>query len=156
LGYESVLRGALANGVNVTISTRYSVGLLLCFVVIFEASCTRRTGPNVEEVKKAMALTIPIGSHVSEVTKFLDVQSFGSKRFIRGPYYDDPASISVLLKYTNDEKAKTLKATLKGYMAASIPDVSHDMFNRSGVIATFYFDQNDRLIDEAVWEELGK
>lgn len=134
MGYESVLGETLANGVIMTICTRALVGLFLCFVVTYEASCTRRTGPTVEEVKKAMKSAIPIGSHVSEVTRFLDVQSFVSKRFIRGPYYDDPATIATLLKYTNDEKAKTLRANLKGYIAASIPDVSHDMLNRSGII----------------------
>ena len=141
---------------KVTTCTKYSIGLFLCLIILCGLSCTRRKGPTVEEVKNAVELTIPTGSAVGEVTRFLDSQSFGSQHFLRGPYYDDPKAISVLIKYSSDERARELKATLKGYMVASIPDVSRDFFNKSSIIATFYFDRNDQLIDKTVREELGK
>ena len=118
--------------------------------------CTRRTGPTVQEVDSAITGSIPLGSEVSNVLGFLDSQTFGSRKFGRDGYVTDPEIISALSKYTTDEKAIELKGTLKGYIAASIPNVSHDLFNTSAIIATFYFDRNDRLIDYTVKEVLGK
>lgn len=141
---------------DVKISKKYAMSALLCSVFLCGWSCSGRTGPTVEEVKDAVESNVHIGSDVGEVTRFLQSRSFGPKHFIRGPYYNDPKSISVLITYTSDKRAQELKETLRGYMVASIPDVSYDFFNKSSIVATFYFDRNDRLIDETVREELGK
>lgn len=129
--------------------------LLVGLLIVGSVSCGRRT-LTVEEIESAIKRDVPLGSSVTEVLSFLDSRTFDRHRFIRSPYRSDPETISMLLEYSTDDKARTLKGTLKGVIDAGIPDVESDAMGTSTIVARFYFDNSDRLVDYSVKETVGK
>lgn len=129
--------------------------LLLGLSIVGSGSCARHT-LTVEEIDSAIKRDIPPGSSVTAVSSFLDSRTFGQHRFTRSAYLSDHETISMLLEYSTDDKARKLKGTLKGVIDAAIPHVEGRALNTSEIVARFYFDDSDRLLDYTVKETVGK
>lgn len=152
----AIERGVMNRALFLSVSCTLQLAILFFGLLLFATGCRRGPVLTVGEVDKAIKQEIPPGSRVPEVLHFLDSKRFGTNQFEHSTHNVDPEMISALFLYSTDEKAKNLKGTLKGFIDAGIQGTNDHAFTTSTIVARFYFDGNDQLIDYTVKEIVGK
>jgi hypothetical protein len=106
--------------------SRLTLGLCLVLLSLTSVSCGS-SQPNAEDMRKLIAVQLPIGSTKSEVTAFLDSRSIRHE--------------DIQEHFELDEEHRRINTRI---LTASIQHKSFG-FETSRVLMVFYFDESDRL-----------
>ncbi len=110
--------------------------------------CSRNYGVTKEQVDRLIATEIPAGASKDQVIAFLD-----ANKIKHSGISDIPQEI--LDRHEMDSNFSNAKldgkrVRIKRLMGAKIPDVDWGFLTSWDIFITFYFDENDRLVEHLV------